>query len=72
MVFAGGRTVHLVGGAVPLFDAEGRVRGSVTTGADVSDLRRAEMKLAEEHERLHLALTAGRMATWDWHVPSGE
>jgi PAS domain S-box-containing protein len=72
LVFAGGRAVHLLCGAVPLFDAGGRVRGSVTTGADVTDLRRAEMRLAAEHERLRLALTAGQMATWDWHVPSGE
>ena len=47
MVFPGGRTVHLLLGAVPLFDAEGRVRGSVAAGVDVSRRKRAEEALRE-------------------------
>ncbi|HYW46068.1 MAG TPA: PAS domain S-box protein [Bryobacteraceae bacterium] len=47
MVFPDGRTVHMLVGAVPLFDAEGRVRGAVTAGADVTRHRRAEEALRE-------------------------
>ena len=42
MVFPDGRTVHMLLGAVPLFDAQGRVRGSVTAGVDVTRRKRAE------------------------------
>ncbi|HXN49746.1 MAG TPA: PAS domain S-box protein, partial [Bryobacteraceae bacterium] len=47
MVFPDGRTAYLVLGAVPLFDAEGRVRGSVAAGADVTRRKRAEEALRE-------------------------
>ena len=46
--FSDGRSVQMLMGAVPLFDAEGRVRGSVAAGMDVSERRRAEV----ERERL--------------------
>ncbi|MGP8247529.1 MAG: PAS domain-containing protein [Bryobacteraceae bacterium] len=45
LVFADGRRVRLLLGGVPLFDAEGRVRGSVAAGTDVTELRRAEEAL---------------------------
>jgi len=32
----------------------------------------AEEALRQKEERLSLALDASRMATWDWHVPSGD
>jgi PAS domain S-box-containing protein len=47
MLFPGGRTVHMLLSAVPLFDAEGRVRGSVTAGVDVTRRKRAEAALRE-------------------------
>ncbi len=47
MVFPDGRTVQVLLGAVPLFDAEGRVRGSVAAGADVTRRKRAEEALRE-------------------------
>jgi PAS domain S-box-containing protein len=47
MVFPGGRTVNMLLGAMPLFDAEGRVRGSVVAGADVTETKRAEEALRE-------------------------
>jgi len=48
LLFADGRRLHLLMGAVPLFAADERVRGAVATGADVTPLRRVE----EERERL--------------------
>ena len=52
MVFPDGRTVHLLLGAVPLFDAEGHVRGSVAAGADVTRRKRAEEALRESETAL--------------------
>ncbi|MGA2881935.1 MAG: PAS domain S-box protein [Bryobacteraceae bacterium] len=42
LLFPDGRTASLLLFAAPLFDAEGRVRGSVTAGADITGLRTAE------------------------------
>ena len=47
MVFPDGRSVHLLLGAVPLFDAEGRVRGSVAAGVDVTRRKQAEEALRD-------------------------
>ena len=44
--FPEGRVVHLLEGATPLRDAEGRVRGAVAAGADITALKRAEEALA--------------------------
>ena len=42
-----GRVMTLVLGAVPLFDASGRVCGSVIAGADITPLKKAEEALRE-------------------------
>ena len=52
LVFSDGRTVTLLMGAVPLFDGEGRVRGSVVSGADVTQLRRVEADLQQQRAAL--------------------
>jgi PAS domain S-box-containing protein len=52
LVFPDGRTVHMLLGAVPLFDAEGRVRGSVAAGADITQRKRAEEAVRKSEERL--------------------
>ena len=56
--FPDGRTVHLIAGAAPLFDAAGRVRGSVTAGADVTRIKQAEQELFETRQRLQWLLEA--------------
>ena len=38
----------------------------------ITDRKQAEEALKMSEERLKLALEAGNMATWDWHVSSGE
>jgi len=55
LVFPDGRSVHLMLSAVPLFDAEGCVRGSVTAGVDVSRRKRAEEALLKERAALDAA-----------------
>ena len=42
LLFPDGRAVHLLSSAVPLFDDAGRVRGMVSAGADITQLKQAE------------------------------
>jgi CheY-like chemotaxis protein len=52
LVFPDGRTVHLLMGALPLFDAHGRVCGSVSAGSDVTLMRQTEEALLATNEEL--------------------
>ncbi len=52
LAFPDGRTVALVIGAVPLFSADGRVRGSLTAGSDITSLKKAEEALRASEEQL--------------------
>jgi len=56
----------------PRRDASGRVIGLVGTARDITERKRAEQALHEGQERLTLALSAGRMAAWDWIIATGE
>jgi len=51
LVFEDGRRVHLIVGAAPLFDAQGRVRGSIATGVDVTRLKEVEQALRDADRR---------------------
>jgi PAS domain S-box-containing protein len=52
LIFPDGRTVYLIESAVPLFDAEGRVRGAVIAGSDVTRLKLAEEALRRSRDKL--------------------
>ncbi|HEY1242933.1 MAG TPA: PAS domain S-box protein [Bryobacteraceae bacterium] len=70
-VFDDGRTVNMMLSAAPLFTAEGKVRGVVATGADVTSLRKTEQALRSSEERLELALRASEEGVWDWNLETG-
>jgi PAS domain S-box-containing protein len=68
LVFPDGRTTHLMMGASPLFDAEGRVRGSVAAGVDVTMLKQTEEALRASEARLRLAQVAAKAGAWEWDI----
>jgi PAS domain S-box-containing protein len=39
---------------------------------DVTQLKRKELEIADSEQRLELAITAGGIGLWDWHLPSGS
>jgi PAS domain S-box-containing protein len=52
----------------PLVDAEGHVYGVGAISHDITARKQAEKALRENRERLDLALTSARMATFDWDI----
>jgi PAS domain S-box-containing protein len=55
-----------------IVDEGGKVTEVLSTGGDITDLRRVEAELRERDKRLHLALTAGRMGTWELDLATCE
>jgi PAS domain S-box-containing protein len=56
----------------PLRDSEGRIVGASVIGHDVTERKLAERELSLAHERLHLAMQAGRAGGWEWDIQSGR
>ncbi len=52
LIFPDGRVVYLIESAVPLFDAEGHVRGAVIAGSDVTELKLVEEALSRSRDEL--------------------
>ena len=50
---------------VPVRDAAGRIVEWYGVGTDIDDRKRAEARLAENSERLRLAVEAGTLGTWE-------
>jgi signal transduction histidine kinase len=56
---------------VPVRDDHGTITCWAGINLDISSMKAAEQKLHDSEERLRLALSAGNLAAWDWHLPSG-
>jgi PAS domain S-box-containing protein len=67
-----GRRMIMLGNAVPLRDERGEVRGGISAFIDITARKKTEQALHESEESLRLALEAARMASWDWHIPTGN
>ncbi|MGZ5047342.1 MAG: bifunctional diguanylate cyclase/phosphodiesterase [Usitatibacter sp.] len=50
----------------PVYDAEGRVNGTLGTVIDVSPRKRAEAALRESEAQLRLAMDAAQLGMWYW------
>jgi PAS domain S-box-containing protein len=56
----------------PLRDADGRIVGFHASQADITDRKRAELRLERARERLSDILEGTRAGTWEWNVQTGE
>jgi PAS domain S-box-containing protein len=72
LVFSDNRIVKLLLSAVPLFDNDGKVRGAITAGIDITNYKLIEDSLRESEERLRLAQTRGNVGVWDWNTITDE
>ncbi len=62
IVFEDGTFVNLVGDAAPTLDEDGRPRGAVGVLSDITELKRAEVRLREAQKLESLGLLAGGVA----------
>jgi PAS domain S-box-containing protein len=44
----------------------------ITTGADISKIKKAELALRESEERLRFALRSAQAAAWQWNIQTNE
>jgi PAS domain S-box-containing protein len=56
----------------PVYDNQRRIGGAVSIARDVTEKQRAELALRASEERLKLALDAGSIGAWDWHIDTNE
>jgi PAS domain S-box-containing protein len=70
--FLDGRSVSLLGNALPLFNDAGEVRGAVAAFADITELKRTEEALRASEQHLRLALEAAGAGTWQVSIETGE
>ncbi|HEY0406506.1 MAG TPA: PAS domain S-box protein, partial [Pyrinomonadaceae bacterium] len=67
-----GREIPIDDSGAPISDEDGSIRGVVLVFHEITERRRAEEALRKSEERLHLALEAARMGTWDWNAQINE
>ena len=67
-----GRLVRMMGNATPLFDEQGRPRGSIGAFADITALKQAQAALRQSEQRLSMATQAAKIGIWNWDLLKGE
>ncbi|HWJ18723.1 MAG TPA: PAS domain S-box protein, partial [Geobacterales bacterium] len=70
--FAEGDSRIALCNALPLFDAEGGVRGVVCVLTDITELKRTEAALRNSEEYLQFALEAANAGTWEVELSTGK
>jgi diguanylate cyclase (GGDEF)-like protein/PAS domain S-box-containing protein len=72
IIWPDGSIRHIRGTAQMTRDAAGQALRMVGATWDVTESRRLEAALAEEHRRLSNVIAAADVGTWEWHIPTGE
>lgn len=57
---------------IPLFDDNGNTYGVMNTGADVTDLHQAKLKIQSAEERLRIAIDSSGMGTYEINLATKE
>jgi len=58
--------------ALPWRTAKGGIGGLLIAAEEITARKLADEGLRESEERQHLALSAGKLATWDWDMSCGK
>ncbi|MBE7178458.1 MAG: PAS domain-containing protein, partial [Mucilaginibacter polytrichastri] len=53
-------------------DQSGQTKSVVAVGIDITERRKTEIYIHESEERYRIALEAGELATWDWHLKTDK
>jgi PAS domain S-box-containing protein len=59
-------------GTIIIRDTPHRARRIIVTYTDITDRKHVEVALSERNEWLRLAMTAGKIGTFEWNVQSGR
>ncbi|HVT42898.1 MAG TPA: PAS domain S-box protein [Thermoanaerobaculia bacterium] len=68
---AGGRAVHLLMAAAPLFDEHERYRGTLVMASDITSRKEAELELVRQKAMLAEAQEMAHIGSWDSDVRTG-
>lgn len=67
LAFDDGTAIDILGNAVPLLDADGKIRGAVGSFIDITDLKHTEEELRETQRELHDAQRLAKSGSWKWY-----
>jgi PAS domain S-box-containing protein len=56
----------------PLYNIKGEIIGAISTVSDITNIKKAEIALANEKQRLSSIIKGTNVGTWEWNVQTGE